>query len=186
MKVLVIVDMQNDFVTGTLGTKEAQAIVPNVIEKVKHAEENGDTVVFTQDTHESNYMNTKEGRALPVKHCIEGTDGWTIVPELSDFPKNTRIFQKNTFGSKNLANFLSDKYIEAVSIDDKLKVEFVGLCTGICVISNVLLTKAFIPEAEIIVDSSCCACVTPESHTNALKAMKMCQIDIINDGGALK
>ena len=165
-KVLVVVDMQNDFIDGALGTKEAVAIVPGVKEKI----ENFDGVVlFTRDTHETNYLDTQEGKKLPVPHCIRDTEGWQIRSEL-DALRKTEPIDKETFGSTDLAAMNEDNEIESIT--------FVGLCTDICVISNALLAKASLPEVPIIVDAKCCAGVTPESHENALKAMELCQIQI--------
>ena len=161
--ILVVVDMQNDFIDGALGTKEAVAIVPKVEERIRNFK---GTVLFTRDTHESWYLDTQEGKKLPAPHCIRNTEGWQIRNELID---------KETFGSTDLAAELV-----AMNIDDKIgSITFVGLCTDICVISNALLVKAALPEVPIIVDAACCAGVTPESHENALNAMKMCQIDIV-------
>lgn len=169
-KVLVVVDMQNDFIDGALGTKEAVAIVPGVKEKI----ENFDGVVlFTRDTHETYYLDTQEGQKLPVPHCIRDTEGWQIRSEL-DALRKTEPIDKETFGSTTLVGELQmldeDQGIESIT--------FVGLCTDICVISNALLAKASLPEVPIIVDAKCCAGVTPESHENALKAMEVCQIQI--------
>lgn len=168
MKTLVVVDMQNDFITGSLGTKEAEAIVPKVREKIAEAIANGDNVIFTQDTHYENYLETQEGKNLPVEHCIEGTPGWKIHPDI--IVKNTIIIVKNTFGSQTLPNYVKTS-----------EVELVGLCTGICVLSNAILLKAFNTELKVTVDASCCACVTPESHKTALEAMKLCQVNVINE-----
>ena len=170
MKILLVIDMQNDFIDGALGTKEAEAIVPKVKDKIDLYRKSGDTVIFTRDTHKENYMNTMEGRKLPVPHCIEGTKGWEISPELD--VADSKIIDKPTFGSTELSEYLK-------GLDGIDEIEFVGLCTDICVISNALLVKATMPEIKITVDSSCCAGVTPESHENALNAMKMCHIDII-------
>ncbi|MCX4327609.1 MAG: cysteine hydrolase [Lachnospiraceae bacterium] len=167
-KVLIVVDMQNDFVDGALGTKEAEEIVPYVINKVKSAINNNDGVIFTKDTHYSNYLDTAEGKNLPVEHCIKGSKGWEIIPGLNGYA--SRVIEKNTFGSINLPE-------EVKNYDE---IELIGLCTDICVISNALLLKAYFPEKNISVDSSCCAGVTPASHNNALEAMKMCQIKITN------
>lgn len=170
-KVLIVVDMQNDFVDGALGTKEACAIVDNVCKKVSEAEKNGVDVVYTRDTHSAIYLSTQEGRKLPVEHCIKNTYGWQIVDKLQK--EESIIFNKPTFGSIELANFVAESmYSEA---------ELVGLCTDICVISNAMLLKAYIPEMKITVDAGCCAGVTPESHKNALEAMKMCQIEVIGE-----
>lgn len=169
-KILVVVDMQKDFIDGALGTPEAVTIVPYV----KHLIETFDgPVYFTRDTHQVNYMDTQEGKNLPVPHCIQGTPGWQIHPEL-DALRQTPPIDKPTFGSAALLDILkAEESIESVM--------FVGLCTDICVISNVLLTKAFFPEVPLTVDAKACAGVTPESHKNALAAMKMCQVKIINE-----
>ena len=172
-KILVVVDMQNDFIDGALGTAEAVAIVPKVEKKIREFE---GSVIFTRDTHEDNYMETQEGQKLPVPHCIRGTKGWEIREELEQF-RNEAAFDKVTFGSVELGCALQE-------MNEKEPVEsitFVGLCTDICVISNVLLAKAFLPEVRMVVDASCCAGVTPASHKNALEAMKMCQIEIENE-----
>lgn len=174
-KILVVVDMQNDFIDGALGTKEAVAIVPKVVEKIKQYDPWN--VYLTRDTHYENYLDTQEGRNLPVQHCIEGTPGWEICGAVAEVTKNAAfICNKPTFGSAALASRLM---IERAQ--EGLEIEMVGLCTDICVISNALLLKAAMPEAPITVDASCCAGVTPESHKNALEAMKMCQIKIINE-----
>lgn len=173
MKVLVVVDMQNDFIDGALGTKEAVAIVDKVADKIGKFE---GKVIYTRDTHFDNYMDTREGKNLPVKHCIKGTEGFEISSKLP-VKDDADIFDKPTFGSKELAETLY-KLNEEKGIEE---IEFIGVCTDICVISNVLLTKAFLPEIEITVDASCCAGVTPESHINALSAMKMCQVNVINE-----
>lgn len=170
MKLLVVVDMQKDFVTGALGTPEAVSIVANVVNRVREAKEAGDQIIFTMDTHETNYLETAEGKNLPVEHCIRETDGWKLVPQLRPLTANTKIIQKPTFGSTHLS------YL--VATNDYEEIELIGLCTDICVISNALLLKATVPETPIIVDASCCAGVTPQSHNNALEAMKMCQIII--------
>ena len=169
--ILVVVDMQNDFIDGALGTKEAVAIVPKVEEKIRNF--NG-TVLFTRDTHENWYLESQEGKKLPVPHCIRDTEGWQIRREL-DILRKTEPVDKETFGSTDLADDLV-----AMNIDDEIKsITFVGLCTDICVISNALLVKAALPEVPIIVDAACCAGVTPESHENALKAMEMCQVEVV-------
>ena len=168
-KILVVVDMQRDFIDGALGTPEAVAIVPYV----KHLIENFDgKVLFTRDTHFADYLDTQEGKNLPVKHCIKDTVGWQIHPEL-DILRKTDAIDKLTFGSSELPNILAqEEKIDSIT--------FVGLCTDICVISNVMVTKAFFPEVPLIVDAKGCAGVTPQSHTNALEAMKMCQITVLN------
>ncbi len=173
MKALIVVDMQNDFVSGSLGSAEAQKIVPGVARKIEEYRKAGAPVFFTLDTHEEDYLLTQEGKNLPVKHCLKGTDGWQLSPEVREAAGNAPVcFEKNTFGSEALTRKLVSEKPE--------EIELVGLCTDICVISNALLIKAFLPETVIRVDASCCAGVTPESHENALKAMKMCQITVIN------
>ena len=177
MDVLVVVDMQKDFVDGALGTAEAMAIVPSVVSRTAEAAARGETVLFTRDTHESDYMDTQEGRRLPVPHCIHDSEGWEIIPQLKPYIVGFAPVDKPTFGSTALAQMLS-----AVNQGTPIrKITLIGLCTDICVISNALLLKAFLPEAEIAVDASCCAGVTPESHLNALAAMKTCQITIENE-----
>lgn len=168
--ILVVVDMQNDFIDGTLGTREAAGIVPSVVEYVRRF--NGE-VVFTRDTHYVNYLDTQEGERLPVAHCVKNTVGWNICDELMDvMTHDMKVFNKNTFGSVELCEYLR-------SVQDLKSVVLVGLCTDICVISNALTIKAFVPEVEIKVVADCCAGVTPESHYNALEAMKMCQVTIV-------
>ena len=169
--ILIVVDMQNDFIDGALGTKEAVAIVPKVEEKIRNFD---GEVFFTRDTHETYYLETQEGKNLPVKHCIRGTEGWQIRKEL-DVLRKTDPVDKETFGSTDLAGELT-----MIDEDEGIgSITLVGLCTDICVISNALLIKASLPEVPICVDAKCCAGVTPESHENALKAMEMCQIKII-------
>jgi len=169
-KVLIVVDMQNDFIDGALGTSEAVAIVPNVKKKIEEFE---GTVLFTRDTHESYYLNTQEGRNLPVPHCIRESHGWEIREELDKLRK-TKPIDKETFGSSELGGILCDLNEE----DEIETITFVGLCTDICVISNVMIAKAFLPEVPIIVDARCCAGVSVKSHENALKAMEVCQIKV--------
>lgn len=170
MKILVVVDMQNDFIDGALGTPEAASIVPYVKQIIESFD---GKVLFTRDTHFADYMDTQEGKNLPVPHCIKDTDGWRIRKEL-DALRKTPPIDKITFGSKDLVDILKgEPSIESIT--------FVGLCTDICVISNVMLTKAFFPEIPLIVDAKACAGVTPESHQNALAAMKMCQVRIVNE-----
>lgn len=172
-KMLVVVDMQNDFIDGALGTEEAKAIVPKVIEKIKNFK---GQIFYTRDTHDENYLETQEGKNLPVKHCIMDTDGWQLQEDIGRLAKERRsmIFDKPTFGSLSLAGCLNGIQ-KVASIDE---IELVGLCTDICVISNALLLKAALPDTKISVDSSCCAGVTPQSHENALKAMAMCQVEV--------
>lgn len=169
-KILVVVDMQNDFIDGALGTAEAVAIVSKVADKIKNFD---GTVLYTRDTHEENYMETQEGRNLPVPHCIRGTEGWQVRTELQQ--ASATVVDKPTFGSRELAEMLVDmnreEAIESITL--------IGLCTDICVISNAFVIKAFLPETPIIVDAVCCAGVTPESHARALEAMKVCQIAVV-------
>ncbi len=168
MKALVVIDMQNDFIDGSLGTKEAVMIVDKVKEEIDLFRKNGDTVLFTRDTHFENYLSSAEGKNLPVVHCIKGTKGWEISEKLS--VKDSMVFDKPTFGSVELAEYLKKENPD--------EIEIVGLCTDICVISNALLLKAYLPETPIVVKEALCAGVTPESHIRALESMKMCQVQI--------
>ncbi len=189
-KILVVVDMQKDFIDGTLGTKEAIAITDNVLKKIitykEYEEKNPKTtkIFATRDTHDYDYMKTQEGKNLPVEHCIEGTPGWQIDSKLSTIlnDANAEIIDKPSFGSVVLAQRireLADTYFRQNGGTLDFTVEFVGLCTDICVVSNVLMAKAFSPEIKMIVDSSCCAGVTPEKHLAALETMRSCQVEII-------
>lgn len=170
MKILVVVDMQKDFIDGALGTKEAQAIVPKVVQKIREFD---GMVVATRDTHQSDYLTTQEGRNLPVEHCIEGTDGWQIHPKvaalLTEEPLNKPAFGSVELGER-LRQFGEREKIESITL--------IGLCTDICVISNAMILKAALPEVPVIVDAECCAGVSPESHLRALEAMKVCQIQM--------
>ncbi|MDO4300413.1 MAG: isochorismatase family cysteine hydrolase [Clostridia bacterium] len=171
-KILVVIDMQKDFIDGALGTEEAIGIVDNVVNKIKlYPIEN---VYATRDTHNENYMKTNEGRHLPVVHCVKNTEGWRINERIAETLGNAKIIDKPTFGSLELAEIL-----KAENEREEIEIELVGLCTDICVVSNALLLKANMPEINIRVDSKCCAGVTPESHNSALETMKMCQIEII-------
>ena len=189
MKVLVIVDMQTDFISGSLGTPEAQAIVPNVVEKLRNHKNTDTVVLFTKDTHYKDYLATPEGEKLPVEHCIEGTEGWAIDRTIHNEFKsggyatysagdivNGRII-KPTFGSYDLIDVLCD--IDAQTKEGISEIEFCGLVTNICLVSNVLMTKAAFPNMPIVVDSSCCAGTTVEAHKAALLVMENCQDDII-------
>ena len=169
--ILVVVDMQNDFIDGALGTPEAVSIVPNVKKKIM---EFHGTVLFTRDTHFDNYPETQEGKNLPVPHCIQNTHGWQIRKELDEL-RETDPIDKVTFGSAALGDILCKLNKE----EEIGSITFIGLCTDICVISNVMIAKAFLPEVPVFVDAGCCAGVSPESHENALKAMEMCQVKII-------
>ena len=206
MKILVVVDMQNDFIGGALGTPEAVEIVPAVVKKIKEFD---GLVVLTRDTHQENYMQTQEGSNLPVPHCIEGTDGWQINVEVMEAADqqaeilsesyaddddavmvtiDPSIFNKPTFGCVELgeallrANLAEPDAENGIDADDTENIiesiEVIGLCTDICVISNAMLLKAFLPEVPVIVDAACCAGVTPESHIRALGAMQACQIEV--------
>ena len=154
-KKLIVIDVQNDFVTGSLGTKEAQAMLPRLLEKVKAFD---GEILMTRDTHEADYMETQEGRMLPVPHCIRGTEGWALVPELEAIrvEKNLKVYDKPCFGS----------------------LELVGICTDICVVSNALMLKSTLSELPMYVDAGCCAGVTPEKHEAALEVMRSCQVNV--------
>jgi len=167
MKFLIVVDMQNDFITGSLGSQQAVSIVPNVVEKVKNFD---GQIIFTKDTHFSGYFTTQEGKNLPVEHCVKGTFGWEICDELK--PYANKVIEKITFGSVDLPKVIKE-YNQDIE-----EIVLVGLCTDICVISNAMILKASFPEVKITVDSSCCVGVTSESHTNALNAMQSVQIEI--------
>ena len=186
MKCLILVDLQNSFIDGELGSAEAQAIIPKVVEKLNNYSDKGNTLVlYTKDTHHANYLDTLEGTMLPIEHCIENTPGWSINREVKDAVRKNRFLScskgdiingriyKNTFGSDVLMNFLKD------NSDIIESVEFIGLTTDICVISNVLVTRMVLPNIDIYVDSSCCAGTSPEKHNAALEVMKSCQINVI-------
>ncbi len=166
-KTLIVVDMQNDFIDMALGTKEAVAILPSVKAKISEYAGNGDEIIFTRDTHGENYLETPEGKKLPVPHCIKGTVGWEIAEGL--YVEGSKIIDKPNFGWPDWR----EESFESV--------EIIGLCTDICVVSNALIIKANFPDADVKVDASCCAGVTPETHRAALATMKMCQIDIIGE-----
>ena len=172
-KVLIVVDMQKDFVDGVLGTKEAQAIVPAVVEKIKSFD---GTVIYTRDTHQSDYMETQEGKKLPVSHCMEGSEGWELIEPLDKLQKQAGavIYDKPTFGSVALADDLKKEYDKGVIKE----VELIGVCTDICVVSNALLIKANMPELTVKLDASCCAGVTVEKHEAALETMRSCQVEV--------
>ena len=173
MKFLVVIDMQKDFIDGALGTSEAAAILPAVVQAVHSFE---GTVLFIRDTHGPDYLQTQEGRNLPVPHCIRGSEGWQLAPQLQEYAAihASPIFDKPIFGSRALADFL----LEVYTTEPIEEITLIGLCTDICVISNALNLKAALPEVPISVIESCCAGVTPESHKTALRAMQMCQITI--------
>jgi len=173
MDVLIVVDMQNDFIDGALGTPEACAVVDKAVTKIRNFK---GRIFFTRDTHEENYLETQEGRNLPVRHCIRGTAGFELNPKIAPFCRNDP-FDKPSFGSIRLGEAMAEldrsEHIDSVTL--------IGLCTDICVISNAFLIKAFLPETQVAVDASCCAGVTPQSHRQALEAMKVCQIRIENE-----
>lgn len=176
-KILVVVDMQNDFITGALGNAECQASVEKVVDVIKTNKY--DNIFLTRDTHHDNYMETQEGKNLPVPHCIENTAGWEIVDAVSEAvavcrDADVKIINKPTFGSVELGAVLREIYDKEDAI-----IDFCGVCTGICVISNVMIAKANCPEAEIRVFQDACACITPESHRTAIEAMRLCQVSII-------
>ena len=177
-KILIVVDMQNDFIDGALGTAEAVAIVENVKEKIRGYD--AADVFATMDTHTPDYLNTQEGRNLPVPHCIRGTEGWQIRSDIAELLDGAHIYEKPTFGSlklaKDIAAIASEEAAKQGDGTQGLEIEIVGLCTDICVVSNALLLKAVMPEVKISVDPACCAGVTPESHETALITMEMCQI----------
>jgi len=181
VKALIVVDMQNDFIDGALGTKEAAAIVGNVENRIKSS--SGELIIFTQDTHHDNYLSTQEGKKLPVVHCIEGTKGWEINESIMDAWRGNRdtliidslkdnTFTKPVFGSSDLVEYLKSLSREITGI------EILGVCTDICVVSNAIMLKNALPEMAISVNSACCAGVTPQTHNQALDVMKMCQIDV--------
>ncbi len=170
--ILIVVDVQNDFVDGVLGTKEAKEIIPYLIAKIEKFQ---GEILFTQDTHDQDYLVTLEGRKLPVPHCIKGTDGWKLFPDIERFSRGRKIFQKNTFGSEALIQYVKT-LAQATTIET---ITCVGICTDICVITNAMLIKTAFPNIPIIIDSKACAGVTPQSHEQALQAMKMVHIDIM-------
>lgn len=173
MNILIVIDMQNDFINGALGTQEAQRILPQVVDKVKNWD---GEIVFTRDTHGDDYMETKEGKHLPVPHCIKGSQGWEIHPDLHPLVTQP-VLDKPNFGSLKLPEHLRE--IVGNTPEPDLCITLVGLCTDICVISNAIILKPAFPEATIQVDSGCCAGVTPESHQKALDTMAMCQITVL-------
>lgn len=194
INVLIVVDMQNDFTYGALRNEEGIAIIPKVIDKIKKYIDDPDgVIIFTQDTHTEGYLETEEGRNLPVEHCMYNTEGWELVEPIkklyNDYHDNAgnvtkmAIIQKPTFGALALDYSFADLGIErtARAINQDITIELVGLCTDICVISNAVMAKTFLPDAHIVVDASCCAGVTPESHKTALEAMKAIHVEIINE-----
>jgi nicotinamidase-related amidase len=178
-KILVVVDFQNDFIDGSLGTKEAQAIVPNVEQKLNEAVDNDDIIIFTRDTHYYNYGDTQEGRLLPVEHCIKETEGWDLHAVCKDVIKkhNTYIIDKTTFGTTCFYDTI-ESILNIEDLDNDFEIEIIGLCTDICVVTNALILKTLYPENTIRVLSDCCAGTTKEKHEHALDVMKSCQIEI--------
>lgn len=179
-KVLIVIDMQNDFITGSLGSDDAQKIVPNVVEKIKEYNEAGDDVFYTRDTHFDNYLETLEGKKLPIEHCKYHTNGWEICDEIENLIKNDKyVFDKTTFGYDKFGMYLRDLGKKDCNYKS---IEVVGLDSDICVISNCLILRALFPNTKITVDAKCCAGTTPEKHKAALDVMESCQIDVINRG----
>ena len=178
---LIVVDMQRDFVSGALGSEQARAIVPAVAARIRQAKAEQTQVAFTLDTHEPDYLNTREGRFLPVPHCIRDTPGWALEPDIAkECAQGMISFAKPTFGSAALCEYVRALAEEKGAADGKgFCVELCGVCTDICVISNAMLLKAFLPEVPVIVDSLCCAGVTADSHERALEAMKACQVEVV-------
>jgi len=173
---LIVVDMQKDFIDGSLGTEEAQSIVEKVKEKILSYPK--DRVYATLDTHGEDYLSTQEGKRLPVPHCIKGTEGWGLHPALKELILPDHFFEKGSFGSLQLAESMRELFRQQDSME-RASIELVGLCTDICVVSNALLLKAFLPEIPISVDSSCCAGVTKEKHLAALETLRSCQIEVL-------
>ncbi len=178
-RILVVVDMQNDFIDGALGTEQAQAIVGAVVEKIRTYGQ--DCIYATRDTHGENYLKTQEGKNLPVPHCIQGSKGWEVQEEVAAAMPGAVYVDKPSFGSPVLAHLLARVcQQECEGRQQEMEIELVGLCTDICVVSNALLLKAALPEASICVDAACCAGVTPDSHRAALATMQMCQIQVLH------
>jgi nicotinamidase-related amidase len=170
-KLLIVVDVQNDFVSGALGSNEARAIVPNVKAKIEKYVENKDLVIFTKDTHNSHYDETQEGQKLPIPHCMYMSEGWELCDGIKDLERFGSSVEKMTFG------FLDWEYL--IDRRDISEIEIIGLCTDICVVSNAIIIKNFFSEIPVTVDASCCAGTTPEKHTAALNTMESCQINIL-------
>ena len=177
MKILIVVDMQHDFIDGSLANTAAQKIIPNIAKKIQDFD--GDLIVFTRDTHSENYLETSEGKLLPIKHCIENTEGWQIHPDLikvaDSHTKPFYVIDKPTFGYKDWSVFFSRHNITPTEI------EIIGVCTDICIISNTLILKAVYPDANFTIDASCCAGLTKEKHQAALDVMGSCQVNVINE-----
>ena len=178
---LIVVDMQRDFVSGALGSAQARAIVPAVAARIRQAKAEQTQVAFTLDTHEPDYLNTREGRFLPVPHCIRDTPGWALEPDIAkECAQGMISFAKPTFGSAALCEYVCTLAAEKGAIAGKgFSVELCGVCTDICVVSNALLLKAALPEADFIVNGALCAGVTPQKHEAALETMRSCQIEVL-------
>ena len=168
-KALIVIDMQNDFVFDALGSADAQKILPNVIKRIEKARADGEQVIFTRDSHENDYLTTQEGRKLPVPHCIKGTRGWAICDGL--YQSGDLVFDKPVFGSIELAKYLQQKSFDSI--------EFIGVCTDICVVSNVLLAKAVCLQTEVFVRENCCAGLSKDKHNAALETMRSCQVTVL-------
>lgn len=182
-KFLCVIDMQEDFVRGALGSPAAETIVPKVVEKIRNTPEE-DYIIYTQDTHEDDYLEFGlEGQKLPVKHCVRGTKGWELIPEVKapfiEIGIEPMSIYKATFGSFTLAEYIDEMVDVEGMFEEEVEIELCGLCTDICVISNALILRAYFPNTKIIVDSSCCAGTSPEAHEAALAVMRSCQIDVI-------
>ena len=177
-RILIVVDMQKDFIDGALGTPEAVAITPLAAEKLRAWRSAGLPVIATLDTHGEDYLSTREGRFLPVVHCVKGSEGWQLNGEIADALGDGVRLEKPSFGSMELPGLVRE--LTGAEGDGKsLGIELIGLCTDICVVSNAMILKAAFPEAEMTVDSACCAGVTPEKHRAALETMASCQIRIV-------
>ena len=179
VNILLVIDMQKDFVDQALGTPEAQAIVPAVVEKINEYKARGDVIIATKDTHEESYLESQEGVNLPFIHCVQNTEGWQLDDAVqAAMPENATIVHKPTFGSTELVKIIGE-YVAQYG-EPNVHMEIVGLCTDICVVSNALIEKAFYPEMPITLDAKCCAGVTPATHDAAIATMRMCQINVIN------
>ena len=180
-KLLIVVDYQNDFVAGALGFEAARALEDPIADMVKQVLAEGGRVLFTRDTHQPDYLNTREGKFLPVPHCIYGTQGWEVRREVAQAMPEAVYVDKPVFGSAKLPVLLRERLEKEGIREEGTQIELVGLCTDICVVSNAILLKTFFPKARIVVDASCCAGVTPKTHRAALETMRMCQIDVCSD-----
>ena len=171
--ILVVVDVQNDFITGSLGSEAAVDVLPNIVEKIKNHE--GD-VVYTMDTHHNDYLSTQEGRNLPIEHCICDTEGWMLADEVYDLPnRNAHVIEKDSFGTAKLTHWIYSR----PDFNKDIHIELIGYVLDICVISNALLLKSVFPEVKITVDASCCAATSPEAFDAAVTVLKSCQVEVI-------